>query len=51
MRGFIRKEFVSRKLKAEYALMNKIIHDMIGRKGNEKLSSKEETQLYSALVI
>ena len=43
-RGFIRKEFVPRKLKPEYALMNKIIHDMIGPKGNKKLSSKEETQ-------
>ena len=29
MRGFIRKEFVPGKLKPEYVLMNKIIHDMI----------------------
>ena len=51
MRGFIRKEFVPRKLKPEYALMNKIIHDMIGPKGNEKLPSKEETQfLYEVMT-
>ena len=45
MRGFMRKEFVPRKLNPESVLMNKIIHDMIGPKGNEKLQSKEETQL------
>ena len=51
MRGFIRKEFVPGKLKPEYALMNKIIHDMIGPKGNEKLPSKEETQfLYEVMT-
>ena len=51
MRGFIRKEFVPGKLKPEYALMNKIIHDMIETKGNEKLSSKEETQfLYEVMT-
>ena len=51
MRGFMRKEFVPGKLKPEYALMNKIIHDMIGPKGNEKLSSKEETQfLYEVMT-
>ena len=51
MRGFIRKEFVPRKLKPEYVLMNKIIHDMIGPKGNEKLPSKEETQfLYEVMI-
>ena len=33
MRGFMSKEFVSGKLKSEYALMNKIIHNMIGPKG------------------
>ena len=44
MRGFMHKEFVPRKLKPEYALKNKIIHDMIGPKGNKKLPSKEETQ-------
>ena len=51
MRGFICKEFVPGKLKPEYALMNKIIHDMIGPKGNEKLPSKEETQfLYEVMT-
>ena len=51
MRGFIRKEFVPGKLKPEYALINKIIHDMIGPKGNEKLPSKEETQfLYEVMT-
>ena len=51
MRGSIRKEFVPGKLKLEYALMNKIIHDMIGPKGNEKLPSKEETQfLYEVMT-
>ena len=51
MRGFIRKEFVLGKLKPEYVLMNKIIHDMIGPKGNKKLSSKEETQfLYEVMT-
>ena len=33
MRGFMRKEFVPGKLKPEYALMNKIIHNMIEPKG------------------
>ena len=51
MRGFIRKEFIPGKLKPEYALMNKIIHDMIGPKGNKKLPSKEETQfLYEVMT-
>ena len=51
MRGFIRKEFVPGKLKPEYALMNKIIHDRIGSKGNDKLPSKEETQfLYEVMT-
>ena len=36
MSGFVRKEFVPWKLKPEYALMNKIIHNRIGPKGNEK---------------
>ena len=59
--GFVRKEFISRKLKLEYALMNKVIHNMIGPKGKEKLPSKEEIQFlyevmngkifYYALVI
>ena len=34
----------SRLLKHEYALMNKVIHNMIGPKGKEKLPSKEEIQ-------
>ena len=39
---FMRKEFTPGKLKPEYALMNKFIHNMIGPKGKEKLPSKEE---------
>ena len=51
MRGFMSKEFVPGKLKPEYALMNKIIHNMIGLKGKEKLPSKEETQfLYEVMI-
>ena len=39
------------KLKPEYALMNKIFHDRIGLKGNEKYPSKEETQfLYEGMT-
>ena len=38
----MRKEFIPGKLKPEYALMNKIIYNMIGPKGKEKLPSKEE---------
>ena len=33
----MRKEFIPGKLKPEYTLMNKIIHNMIGPKGKEKL--------------
>ena len=45
------KEFVPGKLKPEYALMNKIIHNIIGPKGKEKLLSKEETQfLYEVMT-
>ena len=40
MNGFMKKEFVPGKLKPEYALMNKIIHDRIGPKGNEKYPSR-----------
>ena len=40
--GFMRKEFIPGNLKPEYALMNKIIHNMIKPKGKEKLPSKEE---------
>ena len=36
------KDFVPGKLMPEYALINKIIHNMIGPKGKEKLPSKEE---------
>ena len=40
-----------RKLKPEYALMNKIIHDRIGPKGNEKYPSQEEIQfLYEVMT-
>ena len=42
MSGFMKKEFVPGKLKPEYALMNKIIDDRIGPKGNEKSPSKEQ---------
>ena len=45
------KEFVPRKLKPEYPLMNKIIHNIIGPKGKEKLPSKEEIQfLYEVMT-
>ena len=40
------KEFTPGKLKPEYALMNKVIHNMIGPKGKEKLLSKEEIQFF-----
>ena len=47
----MRKEFVPGKLKLEYALMNKIIHNMIGPKGKEKFPSKEEIQfLYEVMI-
>ena len=42
MGGFVRKEFIPGKLKPEYVLMNKVIHNMIGPKGKEKFPSKEE---------
>ena len=38
------KEFIPWKLNPEYALMNKIIHNMIGPKGKEKFPRKEEIQ-------
>ena len=45
------KEFVPGKLKPEYALMNKIIHDRIGPKGNEKSPSREQIQfLYEVMT-
>ena len=50
MGGFMRKEFIPGKLKPEYALMNKVIHNMIELKGKEKLPSKEEIQfLYEVM--
>ena len=45
MSGFMKKEFVHEKLKPEYALMNKIIHNQICPKGNEKSPSQEHIQL------
>ena len=51
MSGFVKKEFVPGKLKPEYALMNKIIHDKIGPKGNEKSPSREQIQfLYEVMT-
>ena len=51
MNGFVRKEFVPGKLKPKYALMNKIIHDRIGPKGNEKSPSREQIQfLYEVMT-
>ena len=47
----MRKEFIPEKLKPEYALMNKIIHNMIGPKGKEKLPGKEEIQLLYEVMI
>ena len=45
------KVFIPGKLKPEYALLNKIIHNMIGLKGKEKLPSKEEIQfLYEVMT-
>ena len=51
MGGFVLKEFIPGKLKLEYALMNKVIHNMIGPKGKEKFPSKEEIQfLYEVMT-
>ena len=51
MRGFVCKEFVPGKLKPKYALMNKIIHDRIRPKGNEKSPNREQTQfLYEVMT-
>ena len=51
MNWFMKKEFVPGKLKPEYALMNKIIHDQIGPKGNEKSPSREQIQfLYEVMT-
>ena len=49
--GFMKKEFVPGKLKPEYVLMNKIIHDRIGLKGNEKSPNREQIQfLYEVMT-
>ena len=51
MGGFVCKEFIPGKLNPEYALMNKVIHYMIGPKGKEKFPSKEEFQfLYEVMI-
>ena len=51
MGGFVCKEFIPRKLKPEYALMSKVIHNMIGPKENEKIPIKEEIQfLYEVMT-
>ena len=42
MGDFMSKEFTPGKLKPEYALLNKVIHNMIRPKEKEKLPSKEE---------
>ena len=44
MGGFLRKEFIPGKLKPEYALMSKIVHNMIVPKGKKTLPSEEEIQ-------
>ena len=50
MGSFMRKDFTPEKLKPEYALMNKVIHNVIGPKGKVKLPSKEEIQfLYEVM--
>ena len=51
MGGFVSKEFIPGKLKPEYALMNKVIHNMIGPKGTEKFPSMEEIHfLYEVIT-
>ena len=51
MSRFIKKEFVPGKLKPEFALMNKIIHNQIRPKGNEKSPSQEQIQfLYEVMT-
>ena len=51
MNGFMKKEFVPGKLKPKYPLMNKIIHDRIGPKGNEKSPNREQIQfLYEVMI-
>ena len=41
----MRQEFVPGKLKSEYALMNKIIHNRVWPTGCEKFPSQEQIQL------
>ena len=51
MSGFVCKEFVPGKLKSEVALINKVIHDRIGPKGNEKYPREVEIQfLYEVMT-
>ena len=51
MSGFVKKEFVPGKLKSEYVLMNKIIHNQIRSKGNEKSPNQEQIQfLYEVMT-
>ena len=51
MSGFVCKDFIPGKLKPEFALMNKIIHDRIRPKGNGKYPSREEIQfLYEVMT-
>ena len=50
MGGFVRKEFIPGTLKPEYALMNKVIHNMIKPNGKEKLPSKEEIHFFYELM-
>ena len=49
MGDFMLKEFTLRKLKPEYALINKVIHNMIKPKGKEKLPSKDIQFLYEVM--
>ena len=49
MNGFVRKEFVPGKLKMEYALMNKIIHDRIGQWAMRNLPAENKFSSYMRL--
>ena len=46
MSGFVRKEFVSGKLKPEFSLMNKIIHDRIRPKATRNIRAKKKFSFY-----
>ena len=51
MNGFMKIEFVPGKLEPKYALMNKITHDRIGHKGNEKSPRRQQIQfLYEVMT-